>query len=26
VRLAYSGIPVPLIEEGLGKLKAWAEA
>ena len=26
VRFAYSGIPVPLIEEGLGKLKAWAEA
>ena len=26
VRFAYSGITVPLIEEGLGKLKAWAEA
>jgi aspartate/methionine/tyrosine aminotransferase len=26
VRFAYSGIPVPLIEEGLGRLKAWAEA
>jgi aspartate/methionine/tyrosine aminotransferase len=26
VRFAYSGIPVPLIKEGLGKLKAWAEA
>jgi aspartate/methionine/tyrosine aminotransferase len=26
VRFAYSGIPAPLIEEGLGKLKAWAEA
>jgi aspartate/methionine/tyrosine aminotransferase len=26
VRFAYSGIPVSLIEEGLGKLKAWAEA
>jgi len=25
VRFAYSGIPVPLIEEGLSKLKAWAE-
>ena len=26
VRFAYSGISLPLIEEGLGKLKAWAEA
>jgi aspartate/methionine/tyrosine aminotransferase len=26
VRFAYSGITVPLIQEGLGKLKAWAEA
>jgi len=26
VRFAYSGITVPLIAEGLGKLKAWAEA
>jgi hypothetical protein len=26
VRFAYSGIDVPLIEEDLGKLKAWAEA
>ena len=26
VRFAYSGITVPLIEEGLGRLKAWAEA
>ena len=26
VRFAYSGISVPLIEEGLGRLKAWAEA
>jgi hypothetical protein len=26
VRFAYSGIDVPLIEEGRGKLKAWAEA
>jgi aspartate/methionine/tyrosine aminotransferase len=26
VRFAYSGIDVPDIEEGLGKLKAWAEA
>ena len=26
VRFAYSGINVPLIEEGLGRLKAWAEA
>jgi aspartate/methionine/tyrosine aminotransferase len=25
VRFAYSGIDVPDIEEGLGKLKAWAE-
>jgi len=26
VRFAYSGISVPQIEEGLGRLKAWAEA
>jgi len=26
VRFAYSGIPVTLIEEGLGRQKAWAEA
>jgi len=26
VRFAYSGISLPLIEEGLGRLKAWAEA
>ena len=26
VRFAYSGIDVPRIQEGLGKLKAWAEA
>jgi len=26
VRFAYSGIDVPRIHEGLGKLKAWAEA
>jgi len=26
VRFAYSGIAVPLIEEGLGRLKEWAEA
>ncbi len=25
VRFAYSGISVPLIEEGLGKLKEWAQ-
>jgi len=25
VRFAYSGIDVPRIQEGLGKLKAWAE-
>jgi hypothetical protein len=26
VRFAYSGISVPPIEEGLGRLKAWAES
>jgi aspartate/methionine/tyrosine aminotransferase len=26
VRFAYSGIPTSLIEEGLGRLKAWAQA
>ena len=26
VRFAYSGISLPLISEGLGRLKAWAEA
>jgi len=26
VRFAYSGISMPLIEEGLGRLKAWAAA
>jgi len=26
VRFAYSGIEVGLIREGLGRLKAWAEA
>jgi aspartate/methionine/tyrosine aminotransferase len=25
VRFAYSGITVPLIEEGLGKLNVWAQ-
>jgi aspartate/methionine/tyrosine aminotransferase len=26
VRFAYSGIPVAIVEEGLGRMKAWAEA